>query len=391
MHFNVPGKPGLHGFDIAATEGEITRDWNQTVKPRAVPAGLATKPPWHPFKDPARIWLNAEKLPYPRFEQDMRSLYQLQQAEQFIKANKDRPFAMWLNFMEPHSPYDFPIEDRDRLDPSRFAVPRVGPQDAGQIPLIFRDLSDAEKRGIIASYYTSVEYVDRNVGRALDTLRRLGLERDTLVIYHADHGYSLGQHGRFERHCGYDPALRVSLLMRLPGKIRQGVVRDLTEHIDVAPTIIDVMGIDRLPIQHGQSLRPYLETRRMDTPRDSIFSEYLENEEAYVPHQSLDVPSSVPANASVTTVTKPRTQRPAATSGSSIIKPTPASFKTSHRQTRKLLKSSKSLCSVAFDPLIQTRPTNPSAYPWKNLSNGTFALAMFNPIFDIFAPTASLS
>ena len=282
MHFNVPGKPGLHGFDIASTEGEITRDWNQTVKPRAVPEGVATKPPWHPFKDPARIWLNAEKLPYPRFEQDMRSLYQLQQAEQFMEANKDRPFAMWLSFMEPHSPYDFPIEDRDLLDPSRFTVPRVGPQDAGQIPLIFRDLSDAEKRGIIASYYTSVEYVDRNVGRALDTLRRLGLERDTLVVYHADHGYSLGQHGRFEKHCGYDPALRVPLLMRLPGKIRQGVVKDLTEHIDVPATIVDVMGIDRLPIQHGQSLRPYLENRLMDTPRDWIFSEYLENEEAYV-------------------------------------------------------------------------------------------------------------
>jgi choline-sulfatase len=199
-----------------------------------------------------------------------------------MEANKDRPFAMWLSFMEPHSPYDFPIEDRDRLDPSRFAVPRVGPQDAGQIPLIFRDLSDAEKRGIIASYYTSVEYVDRNVGRALDTLRRLGLESDTLVVYHADHGYSLGQHGRFEKHCGYDPALRVPLLMRLPGKIRQGVVKDLTEHIDVPATIVDVMGIDRLPIQHGQSLRPYLENRLMDTPRDWIFSEYLENEEAYV-------------------------------------------------------------------------------------------------------------
>ena len=110
----------------------------------------------------------------------------------------------------------------------------------------------------------------------------MGLERDTLVIYMADHGYSLGQHGRFEKHCGYDPALRVPLLMRFPGKIRQGVVKDMTEHIDVPATIVDVMGIDPLPIQHGQSLRPYLENRRMDSPRSWIFSEYLENEEAYV-------------------------------------------------------------------------------------------------------------
>ncbi len=153
---------------------------------------------------------------------------------------------------------------------------------ARQIPLIFRDLTPGDKRGIIASYYTSVEYVDRNVGRALDALRRLGLEQNTLVVYMADHGYSLGQHGRFEKHCGYDPALRVPLLMRLPGKIRQGVVQDMTEHIDVPATIVDVMDLPKLPIQHGQSLRPYLEGRKMDTPRKWIFSEYLENEEAYV-------------------------------------------------------------------------------------------------------------
>jgi choline-sulfatase len=203
-------------------------------------------------------------------------------AEEFLDAHNEKPFAMWCSLMEPHSPYDFPIEDKGRFDPARFTPPKVGPEDGSQIPLIFRDLSDKDKRGIIASYYTSVEYVDRNVGRLLDALRRRGLDRNTLVIYHADHGYSLGQHGRFEKHCGYDPALRVPLLMRWPGKIREGVVKDMTEHVDVPATIVDLMNLERLPIQHGQSLRPYLEARRMDSPRSWIFSEYLENEEAYV-------------------------------------------------------------------------------------------------------------
>ncbi len=282
MHFNRPGKPGLHGFDVACTEQELTRAWNKETKPVPAPREVATKPPWHPFKDPARIWLNADKLPYPRYENDMRSLYQFRLAEQFLEAHRTQPFALWVSFMEPHSPYDFPIEDRDRFDPARFTVPRAGSEDAAQIPLIFRDLTDADKRGIIASYYTSVGYLDRSVGRVLDTLRRLDLERDTLVVYMADHGYSLGQHGRFEKHCGYDPALRVPLLMRFPGRIRQGIVNEFTEHIDVPATIIDVLDVDRLPIQHGQSLRPYLERGRTERPRTHIFSEYLENEEAFV-------------------------------------------------------------------------------------------------------------
>jgi choline-sulfatase len=282
MHFNQPAKPGLHGFDVVYTEQELTRAWNRDVKPRPAPEGVRTKPAWHPFQDPARIWLNADKFPYPRYENDMRSLFQFHLAEQFLEAHRTQPFAMWVSFMEPHSPYDFPIEDRDRFDPSRFNVPRVGPEDAGQIPLIFRDLTDGDKRGIIASYYTSVAYLDRSVGRVLDALRRLDLERDTFVVYMADHGYSLGQHGRFEKHCGYDPALRVPLLMRFPGRIRQGVVHDFTEHIDVPATIVDMLGLDRLPIEHGRSLRPYLERGRSDAPRPHIFSEYLENEEAFV-------------------------------------------------------------------------------------------------------------
>jgi hypothetical protein len=65
-----------------------------------------------------------------------------------LEQSREQPFALWVSFMEPHSPYDFPIEDRNHFDPKRFTPPRVGPEDAWQIPIIFRDLSDDEKRGI---------------------------------------------------------------------------------------------------------------------------------------------------------------------------------------------------------------------------------------------------
>lgn len=284
MHFNRAAEPGLHGFDVVKTEDEITKDWRASVKPRPVPADIRTKPVWQPFKDPARIWLNSDKLPFARFDADMRGTYIANQAIEYLEQHggSEKPFALWTSLQEPHSPYDFPVEDWDRVNPARFAVPRVGPEDAWQIPLIFRDLSDDEKRGIIAAYYTSVSFMDRNVGRVLDALRRLHLEEDTFVIYMADHGYDLGQHGRFEKHCGYEPALRIPLIMRYPGMVRKGVVTDLTEHIDVTATIVDMLGLPPLPVQHGQSLRPYLEGRAMAQARDHVFSEYLENEEAYI-------------------------------------------------------------------------------------------------------------
>lgn len=282
MHFNQRAKPDLHGFRLVMTEDEVQRKWAGEVQSKPLPDGARTKPGWRPFKDPARIWLNAEKLPYPRYEADMKGTYIAEQACRFLREHRDDPFALWVSLMEPHSPYDFPFEDRDRFDAARFPVPRVGPEDPPQIPIIFRDLTPAEKQGIAAAYYTSVGFLDRNINRVLDQLRQLHLESDTLVVYLADHGYCLGQHGRFEKHCGYDPALRVPLIVRWPGRVRRGVVRDFTESVDVAPTILDLMGVDPLPVMHGASLRAYAEGRRPERPRDHIFSQYLENEEAFL-------------------------------------------------------------------------------------------------------------
>lgn len=283
MHFNRPAAPGLHGFDHMLTEGEITRAWQREVQPAPMPAGIPTQTlPWRPFQVPAREWLNAAKLPYPRRDDEMRGTYIARQAMRYIEEKKDQPFALWVSLMEPHSPFDFPIEDRGLFDPRQFRVPGVGPQDPPQIPLIFRDLSPQEKQGIIAAYYTSAHFMDRNFGRVLDHLRKLGLEDDTLVVYTADHGYDLGHHGRFEKHCGYDQALRVPLLLRHPGRIRPGVIRQFTEHIDLAPTLLDLLDAPALPVQHGHSLRPYLEAKPPRSPRRQIVSEYLENEEVFV-------------------------------------------------------------------------------------------------------------
>ncbi len=282
MHFNRPARPGLHGFELVMTEDAVRKAWESDVRPRPVPAGIRTRPPWRPFQDPARIWLNADKLPYPCYYEDMPGTYIARRAVKYLEEHRDTPFALWVSFTEPHSPFDFPVEDRDLFDPASFAPPRVGPEDGWQIPLIFRDLSERDKRGIIAAYYTSVAYLDRNIGLILEKLRQLGLDRHTLVIYMGDNGYCLGHHGRFEKHTSYEPAIRIPLIMSWPGRIRRGVVRDLTEAVDVAPTVLDLLGVEPLPVQHGRSLRPYLEGGRPARPRDHIFSEYLENEEACV-------------------------------------------------------------------------------------------------------------
>jgi choline-sulfatase len=281
MHFNRPGVPGLHGFDDITTEDVLNRRWREEVKPRALPDGASVKPPWKPFQDPARIWLNADKLPFGRYDEDMRSSFEVRLVEQYLDQRRSDPFALWVSFIEPHSPFDFPFEYRDRFDARRFQPPRVGPEDPWQVPNVFRDLTSDEKRGIAAAYYTSVEFLDRNIGRVLKKVEDLGLAENTVIVYTADHGYHLGQHGRFEKHCGFDPALRVPLVIRDPRNPKPRVVDSLTEHADLSATIVDLMELEKLAVQHGTSLRPWVEGES-GGPRDSVFSEYLENEEAFV-------------------------------------------------------------------------------------------------------------
>lgn len=268
MHFNRPGKDGMHGFSTAFTEDRVNQGWQKAIgRPR---------PPWRPFQDPASVWLNSANAPMPFRDEEMKSTWQLEQAKNWLSQNhKDAPFAMWFSIQEPHSPFDFPLEDRQRFLPEQFKVPQVGPEDSWQIPNIFKTLSQQEKQGIIAAYYSSAAFLDRNMGRMLQNLDKLGLRENTLVVYMADHGYSLGHHGRFEKHCFYQPAMHVPLIFRMPGRIGSGkTVKRLTESVDVAPTVARLMGLKNgFPRTHGRDLFN-------GAAREDIFSVYLENEEA---------------------------------------------------------------------------------------------------------------
>jgi choline-sulfatase len=90
----------------------------------------------------------------------------------------------------------------------------------------------------------------------------------------------LGQHGRFEKHCSYEPAIRAPLLVRHPGKVKPaGSTSALVEFIDIAPTVLEYCGIPRPLTMQGRGLVPVLEGKS-DRHRDEIVVEYSENEEA---------------------------------------------------------------------------------------------------------------
>jgi arylsulfatase A-like enzyme len=280
MHFNTDR---THGFDKIVYSREY-QEFNRGRNRKPLPRDVDVLPPWKPFEDP-KVWLNSECRPFGAADADMVGTFFAEEAARTLAARAEaapRPFFLMVSFNEPHSPYRCPVEYRGRHSPDSFDIPKVGPADEPGIPAAMRGLTDRDKRNIQAAYYTSVEFMDKNVGLVLDALERSGLARNTLVVYTSDHGVFLGQHGWFEKHALYEPAVRAPLIARFPGRIAEGQsTRALVELIDLVPTFLEYGGVPVPDAVQGRSLVGLLEGRKR-YHRDRVFVEYAPNEEAMV-------------------------------------------------------------------------------------------------------------
>jgi choline-sulfatase len=273
--------PRRHEFDVSL-DWEEYQAWLANKVPGPLPAEIEVLGPWRPFVDPPRVWLNSSCLPYPAVDADMYGTFLASHAAHYLAEERSKPFFLYVSFYETHSPFAFPVEYRGRYDPHSFRVPPVGPEDQKTQPAVFRELTDADKQGILAAYATSTEFMDKNVGVVLEALDRSPYSDNTLVVFTSDHGYLLGQHGRFEKHCCFEPAIRAALLMRFPGLIRPGrATAAMVELIDLVPTILDLCEIPAPPNLHGRSLTSLL-CERTSEHRNRVVVEYADNEEAMI-------------------------------------------------------------------------------------------------------------
>ena len=268
-------------FDLAFDHAEH-RSWlfeQKTATSSAVSPETAVLPDWRPFCDDAAIWLNSMRLPYADTDARMYGTYLTEKVVEFLSGNCTEPFCTFIAFHETHSPFHFPVDFPYRCDPENI-VPPDPPADMTDVPAVFEDLTTEEKQGIIASCYTSASFMDKNVGIILDALEGNHLADRTLVIFSSDHGYMLGQRGRFEKHCCYEPAIRVPLLLRSPDGFAAGSsCPNLVSLIDIAPTLLEFCEIELPADLPGRSLLSLLAADKAASC-DFVVSHYSGNEEA---------------------------------------------------------------------------------------------------------------
>ena len=186
------------------------------------------------------------------------------------RAATGQPFFLAVGFRKPHLPFRHP-SFYDALYPAAADVPLAAHKTlpAGVPPLAFHQTSlaadpyaplpDAEAGTLRRDYYASISWTDSQIGRVLDELHAQGLDNDTAVIFHADHGFSLGESGEWEKFTVWEAGTRVPLLIRAPWLAAGGAVSgEIAELVDVFPTLTDLAGLPTPPGLDGASLVPAL-------------------------------------------------------------------------------------------------------------------------------------
>jgi N-acetylglucosamine-6-sulfatase len=106
-------------------------------------------------------------------------------------------------------------------------------------------------------YCETLMSVDDSIGRVLQQLKDMGIYDDTLVIYMGDNGFMFGEHGLIDKRVAYETSIRVPMLMQCPELFEGGtVVEDVVANIDIAPTVMEAMGLRKPAHMDGESILP---------------------------------------------------------------------------------------------------------------------------------------
>jgi choline-sulfatase len=193
---------------------------------------------------------------------------------------RDEPFLCWTAFTEPHPPFYPPKALYSTIDQASIELPPQAPPGAPPPhPEILRKrrewahLTEVEVRQMIAGYYGMVALVDGYCGMVLDALERLGVRDETIVVWTVDHGDQMWEHELFLKFVMREASVHVPLLIDAPG-VAPGVRRELVEHVDLFPTLCELVGAPVPETVHGRSLGPLLgETPAPAGWRDAVYSQ----------------------------------------------------------------------------------------------------------------------
>lgn len=196
-------------------------------------------------------------------------------------ANSDEPFFLYIAFTAPHDPRTPPAEFA--VDPSRVALPKaylpVHPFDNGEA-LIRDELLEAFPRSPqavrqhIADYYGMITHMDDAIGQIIKAAENRGLLDNTVIVYTADHGLGLGNHGLMGKQNLYEHSLNIPLIIAGPNVPENRKSDALVWHGDTHATVLSLAGLEPAPQCAGTDLAAQVENDTDDSTRQYFGAAY---------------------------------------------------------------------------------------------------------------------
>lgn len=225
---------------------------------------------YYPPNDAYTINVNGENVPQDGYITTLLSRY----AVEFLEEQKDseEPFFLYLSHKAVHGPftpepkYDGSLEEKPYTYPPSSKLETDNQKNRPRWLLDQRNSwhgmdfplhTDSSAEEFYKSYCEALRSVDDSIGVVTDQLKKMGIYEETLVIYMGDNGYMFGEHGLIDKRVAYETSSRVPMLMQCPELFEgETVVEEVVANIDIAPTVMEAMGLQKPAHMDGQSFLP---------------------------------------------------------------------------------------------------------------------------------------
>lgn len=238
-----------------------------------------------PHKDGLNV--DGKKVPQKGYITDELNKY----ATEWLKDRTDKkPFMLYLSHKAVHAEFIPAERHRGKYADEKFVEPKTqNPENVSGAPRWVRDQRNSwhgvdfpyhwqEGPLDIADYYKryaeTLLAVDEGIGEIVRLLKEKGLYENTLIAVMGDNGFAFGEHGLIDKRTAYEESMRVPLVMQLPKVFKPGTtVEEVVANIDIAPTFLELAGLETPKNMDGKSYLPLLKGNKISW-RDSIFYEY---------------------------------------------------------------------------------------------------------------------
>lgn len=206
--------------------------------------------------------------------------------------NSNTPFFMAIGYVKPHLPFNAPSKYWDLYKLNNInlpvnhtfpeSVPKVANHKWGELRSYNNipkegPINDSMAKHLIHGYYACVSYIDAQIGKLVNTLKKLDMYNDTYIMLVSDHGWSLSEHGLWAKHSNFEKALKIPFIIKGPGVKKGSITENYMELIDLYPTICDLTATEKPQNIEGISFLETLNKPKKVT-KTKIFSKWKNGE-----------------------------------------------------------------------------------------------------------------